>query len=108
LRTSVSFAHESITINATHEQIRPFLYDPEQLLARETAVYRYQPYEKWPAIGAQAELGFKTFLMNIDAVNTCLACDPESLRLEFEQVAAGQEPGHWLYLNSLPPVETDS
>jgi hypothetical protein len=89
--------HESTTVNATREQIRPFLYDPEQLLARETAVYRYQPDENWPAVGAQAEVGFKTFLMNIDATNTCLAYDPETLRIEFKQVAAGQEPGHWLY-----------
>ena len=35
--------------------------------------------------------------MNIEAVNRSLAYDPETLRLEFEQVAAGQEPGHWLY-----------
>ena len=88
---------ETITINATREQIQPFLYDPERLLARETAVYRYQPDEKWPAVGARAEVGFKTALMNIDAVNTCLAYDPETLQMEFEQVAAGQEPGHWLY-----------
>jgi hypothetical protein len=89
--------HESITINATREQIRPFLHDPGQVLAREKAVYLYQPDEKWPAVGAQVEVGFKTALMNIDAVNTSLAYDPETLRLEFEQVAAGHEPAHWLY-----------
>jgi hypothetical protein len=89
--------HESIIINATREQIQPFLHDPVHLLAREKYVYHYQPDEKWPAVGAQAEISFKTALMNIEAVNRSLAYDPETLRLEFEQVAAGQEPGHWLY-----------
>lgn len=89
--------HESITISATREQIRPIFFDPKRMRARETAIYHYQPDEEWPAVGATYEVGFKTFLMNVDAVSTCLAYDPETMRLEFEQHADGQEPAHWLY-----------
>lgn len=88
--------HESITINGTREQIRPIFFDPESFRARETSIYHYEPDENWPAAGAKCEVGFKTFLMNVDAVNTCLAYDPETMRFEFEQVAE-QSTGHWLY-----------
>jgi hypothetical protein len=88
---------ESTTINATREQIRPIFFDPDKLLAREKSIYHYQPDEQWPAVGAIYEVGFKTFLTNIDAVSTCLAYDPETMRLEFDQVADGQEPARWLY-----------
>jgi hypothetical protein len=89
--------HESIIINATREQIRPIFFDPDKLLAREKSIYHYHPDEQWPAVGATYEVGFKSFLTNIDAVSTCLAYDPETMRLEFDQVADGQEPARWLY-----------
>jgi hypothetical protein len=89
--------HESITINATREQIRPIFFDPEKLRTREESIYHYQPDEQWPAVGAKYEVGLKSFLTNIDAVSTCLAYDPETMRLEFDQVADGQEPARWLY-----------
>ena len=89
--------HETITINATREQIRPIFFDPEKLRAREESIYHYQPDEQWPAVGATNEVGFKSFLTNFDAVSTCLAYDPETMRLEFDQVAAGHEPARWLY-----------
>jgi hypothetical protein len=88
---------ESTTINATREQIRPIFFDPEKLRTREKSIYHYQPDEQWPAVGAIYEVGFKSFLTNIDAVSTCLAYDPETMRLEFDQVADGQEPARWLY-----------
>jgi len=31
--------HESITINATREQIRPIFFDPDHVRARETTIY---------------------------------------------------------------------
>lgn len=88
--------HESITINATREQIRPLFFDPESFRARETTIYHYEPAADWPAPGAQCEVGFRTFLMNIDAVNTCRAYDPETMRFEFEQVSE-HGTAQWLY-----------
>ena len=88
--------HESITINATRAQIQPIFQDPSLLRAREAAIYHYQPEDNWPAVGAKYEVGFKTCLMNVDAVATCLAYDPETLRLEFEQVS-DHGTAHWLY-----------
>ena len=88
--------HESITINATREQIRPIFFDPESTRAREAAVYHYQPDDDWPAVGATFEVGFQTFLTNVDAVATCLAYDPKTMRLEYKMVG-GTGPATWLY-----------
>jgi hypothetical protein len=88
--------HESITINATRERIRPIFFDPESIRTRETAIYHYQPDANWPAVGAKIEVGFKTFLTNVDAVATCLAYDPETMRLEYDMVG-GTGPANWLY-----------
>lgn len=87
---------EAITVNATRAQIRPIFFDPESIRTRETSIYHYQPDADWPAVGAKYEVGFKTFLTNIDGVATCLAYDPETMRLEYEMVG-GTGPASWLY-----------
>lgn len=88
--------YESITINATREQLRPIFFDAESIRAREKSIYHYQPDDNWPAVGAQFKTGFKTFLGNIDGIATCLAFDPETMRLEYEMVG-GAAPANWLY-----------
>ncbi len=90
--------HESITINATREQIRPIFFDPALLLERDKNVYRYEADPDWPSVGAKFEASFKTFLMDVNDVATCLAYDPDTMRLEFETVnEQTEQPGHWLY-----------
>ena len=88
--------HESITINATREQIRPFFFDPDHVRARETTIYHLRQDPDWPAVGTQVQVGFKTFLMNVDAVSTSLAYDPQTLCHEYQMVSA-TGPAHWLY-----------
>jgi len=90
--------HATTTINATREQIRPIFFDPARLLERDKNVYRYEQDPDWPSVGAKGEAGFKTFLMDVTHVATCVAYDLDTMRLEFTtESEQAPKPGRWLY-----------
>lgn len=68
-------------------------------MARDNNILHYQPDEQWPAVGAKLEAGFKTFVVNVDSVGTCIAYDPDTMRLEYESVSQLEDskPSRWLY-----------
>lgn len=87
--------NKSIVINATREQIRPFLHDPEAVMERDANIFRYEPDENWPAVGSKLKTGFKTVAFKVNGVATSLEYDPETLRLIFKMESENFEPGTW-------------
>lgn len=86
---------KSIIINGTREDIRPFLHDPQFVMARDANIYHYQPDANWPAEGSTLQAGFKTFVMNVDAVFTSLEYDAQTLNLRYRAESQNNEPAMW-------------
>lgn len=87
--------NKSIVINATREDIRPMLHDPDSVLARDANVYHYEPDENWPVAGSKLELGFKTIAFNVDSIATSLEYDPKTLNLAYRNESENFEPAMW-------------
>ena len=90
--------HATPTINATREQIRPMFFDAARLLERDKNLIRYEPDPDWPRVGAKLASTFKTFLMEVNQVGTCVGYNPDTMRLEFTtESEQAPRPGRWLY-----------
>jgi hypothetical protein len=90
--------HATTTINATREQIRPMFFDAARLLERDKNLIRYEPDPDWPRVGAKLASTFKTFLMEVNQVGTCVGYNPDTMRLEFTtESEQAPRPGRWLY-----------